>query len=361
MNIINLILFGTYDRKNLKPIKAVAAEVNYKLLIGSAITCITLLVLPLLEIIVFSELSYRFYFYSTFLVITCCVFIATVMFAKKHQAIILPLFYVLFITCLVYGCWLGIWNSPENTGVTFHIVVFVFPLLIVDVPWRCDIIIISSCITYTVSSYMNKSQGVYHIEFMNAMNSMLLSLVISTIRQVQNVKSLTDRVMLKKQRDTDILSRTLSRQALETGIKKLLEKEDTGGCLIFVDLDDFKHVNDTYGHIVGDDLIVATGECLRNICRSTDIVGRYGGDEFMLFFPGVIERSFVEKKAQEILTSVNACKLSEKIKEKLTVSIGCLIFKSSNKNLVSLFSEVDNLLYEAKHKGKNQFCIKELS
>ncbi len=360
MHILNLILFGAKEKSSLKLIKPFAEEVNYKLLKGASITCIILLVLPLLEIIVFKELSGRFFFYLTFLLITVTVFVLTVFFAKKHPVLILPLFYILFVVCLAYGTWLGIFSLPEMTGVTFHIIVFVFPLLIADCPWRCDLIIIASCVVFMFFSYMKKTPAVFHVEFMNAMNSMVLSLVISTVRQIQNVQSFIDRALLKKQRDTDSLSRTLSRAALENGIKNVLQKFGFGGCLMFLDVDNFKHINDTYGHVIGDELIIEIGRCLRSVCRPMDIVGRYGGDEFMIFFPQMADKIFAEKRAEEIIRYVKKCDLAQQLNEVISVSIGCLIFQNGFTDHVALFSEVDNMLYEAKKNGKNQFCLKEM-
>ena len=359
MKFLNSILFGVADRKRLALVKDLSVDSNLNFLKGASFTCVILLLLPLLEIIFFTELSNRFLLYSSFFGIAFFVFLLAFFVVKKHLDFVLPLFYLLFMTCLFYGLYLGIFASPEHPGATFHILVFVFPLLISDVPWRLDAVIILFCSMYIYASAKIKTPDIFHIEFMNVLNSMVLSMVIATFRQIQNVDGYIDRLVLKKQRDTDVLSRTLSRVALETEIKASLGDSGKGGCLMFVDIDNFKYINDTYGHVVGDDFIIDTGRCLKMVCSIKDIVGRYGGDEFLLFFPDLYDKAVVEDKAKEILLSVQTCGIARQLKESLSVSIGCLIFHSSE-NLQGLLKQVDEVLYEAKNNGKNRFCLNEI-
>ena len=359
IKFLNYILFGVTGRKRLALVKDFIIDANLKSLKGASLTCVILLILPLLEIVFFTELSERFLLYFVFFVMAFFVFLLAFFVAKKHPDFILPLFYLLFMICLSYGLYLGVFTSPEHPGTTFHILVFVFPLLIADVPWRLDAVVIAFCSMYLYASAKIKVPEIFHIEFMNVMNSMVLSMVIATFRQIQNVDSYIDQLVLKKQRDTDVLSRTLSRVALETEIKTALGDTGKGGCLMFVDIDNFKYINDTYGHVVGDDFIIDTGRCLKMVCTIKDIVGRYGGDEFLLFFPDLYDKAVVEGKAREILLSVQTCGIARELKESLSVSIGCLIFHTSE-NLQELLKRVDKVLYEAKNNGKNQFCLNEI-
>ena len=360
MKFLNLVLFAAKDRKTLKLIKPFTDESNLKLLKGTSLTCIILLILPLLEIIVFKELSHRVFLYSSFLILSTSIYTLACLFAKKYPAIILPLFYLMFITCLSYGTWLGVFETPELTGVTFNVVLFVFPLLVSDMPWHSDVIIVLFGCIYLFFSRKVKPNFLYNIEFMNVMNSMVLSLIISTIRQIQNVNDYTARFLLKRQRDTDSLSGLNSRMALKTNLELSFKKASNSGCIMFIDVDNFKHINDTYGHDIGDEMIIEIGHCLRQVSRETDLTGRYGGDEFIIFFSGKADNDFAEKKANEILEYVKNCDLAKRLDENISVSIGCILFENIEKKPEELISEADNLLYIAKDKGKNQVCIKTI-
>lgn len=116
-----------------------------------------------------------------------------------------------------------------------------------------------------------------------------------------------------------------------------------------IDIDDFKHINDTYGHRIGDEVLISVAQIITEQCRSTDIVGRYGGDEFFLIMPD---------------TNVNdAAVLLERIKLrvrdtsfvngiKLTVSYGASELAEDSEH--ELFESSDAMLYKAKRKGKSQ-------
>ena len=116
----------------------------------------------------------------------------------------------------------------------------------------------------------------------------------------------------------------------------------------FIDCDNFKYVNDTFGHAVGDILLKTISDILKTTLRSTDITTRIGGDEFIVFFPETPE----------------VCKVVEKIEKDLknsmkrngwpvTFSIGVAIFSNHPTNLDEIITKADNLMYEVKNGGKN--------
>jgi len=121
--------------------------------------------------------------------------------------------------------------------------------------------------------------------------------------------------------------------------------------MLFIDLDDFKQINDQYGHSVGDQALRATGVAIRESIRNTDSAGRWGGDEFMVIFP--------ETSLQEALDLAVRIKeiiiLSEQdLPCKLSVSIGGTLVKLSDQSSQDVFLRADAALYKAKAKGKNQ-------
>ncbi len=145
------------------------------------------------------------------------------------------------------------------------------------------------------------------------------------------------------------------------GFFELAEKEEQrflryGGSLhaIMVDIDRFKHINDTHGHRAGDRvLVVAANRCLKQL-RSSDLIGRWGGEEFVILLPE-IDFDGAELTAQRLREIVAASPIETPDGAiDVTLSAGVATFDASCKNLGDLLSHADKALYEAKRRGRNQ-------
>lgn len=159
---------------------------------------------------------------------------------------------------------------------------------------------------------------------------------------------------------TDALTGILNRGAIQTQITMTLDKEKQNPeliCpLIAVDLDNFKAVNDNYGHGEGDLLLKAVANVLTRSVRQTDLVGRMGGDEFIVYLTNVSNKKTAEKVAAKLCTAVSALSLEKEEWSDITASFG-VAFGDSNSTWSSLYHQADVALYNAKEKGKNQYCI----
>ena len=127
---------------------------------------------------------------------------------------------------------------------------------------------------------------------------------------------------------------------------------------ILLDLDHFKQINDAHGHIAGDEVLIHTTEMLRESLRLGEIIGRYGGDEFIILLPGsncnqgqqVAERLCAEMASRTIATSKGDLSL--------TLSLGVVgLRESQSTSLEMLFDFADQALYAAKRAGGNQLAV----
>ena len=127
--------------------------------------------------------------------------------------------------------------------------------------------------------------------------------------------------------------------------------------LFMIDIDDFKRVNDTHGHLRGDETIKRLAQMLRREFRATDLIGRVGGEEFLVLMKNVPDRSFVEKKAQEVVLALRLADEGEGGAAPITVSVGVAVFHGSERPVEELYALADAALYRAKRAGKGRYAL----
>ena len=164
---------------------------------------------------------------------------------------------------------------------------------------------------------------------------------------------------LRKRAEFDAVSKLLNRATMEEKINDILSSSKTRWCFTITDLDNFKQINDTHGHQIGDTLIGEFATTLKQIFASPDaILGRFGGDEFIIFTPcsdknqGIIET--MDQFIQEL--SVVSKKLGLSHPE-LSSSSGIAFFPDQGTTFQELLYFADKALYQAKKQGKNQYSI----
>lgn len=158
---------------------------------------------------------------------------------------------------------------------------------------------------------------------------------------------------------TDKMTMLLNRETTMEYIRQILKNEaGSQHALFMLDLDNFKSLNDTYGHQEGDDFLITIASELKGCFREHDVVGRIGGDEFFALMRNVMDITQAQKKAQELLGIINQC-CKRYPDLALSGSIGISIYPGDGTTLEELYSKVDDALYIAKRNGKNQFACCE--
>ncbi|NQZ79404.1 MAG: GGDEF domain-containing protein [Colwellia sp.] len=163
---------------------------------------------------------------------------------------------------------------------------------------------------------------------------------------------------LELQATIDHLTQTFNRRALEGLAKKEIaqaKREDSNLVVIIMDIDDFKAVNDEYGHVAGDQVLTEFSQRLKDNLREYDSIARYGGEEFLLLLPNTeadIAMVVAEKLRKAIAAPVFL--IGENVHVAITASFGIAFNKGANIEWRQLLLQSDQALYLAKYQGKNQ-------
>lgn len=162
--------------------------------------------------------------------------------------------------------------------------------------------------------------------------------------------------LLRMKAQTDALTGLKNKAATEELCRICMEKNRGKRCaFIILDLDDFKQINDERGHQAGDTVLRAIGTTLGECIRGEDVAGRIGGDEFMLFLTGNMDREQIAGSARRIFAALRGNPDFE-----ATCSMGIVLSYTGSMTYEELFRSADEAMYKAKSKGKNKFYIVDL-
>lgn len=186
---------------------------------------------------------------------------------------------------------------------------------------------------------------------------------VNAIEQAHTIEQTkADNARLEALAHTDPLTHLLNRRALTIRLVAELERVrryNSPLTMLMIDLDHFKLVNDTYGHLVGDEVLRGIGMILQRSVRSVDMVARYGGEEFVVVLPETGETgavAFAERIRQRV--EQHNFEAQRAATAKVTVSIGVSSFPAPHvESAEDLFARADAALYRAKERGRNLVCV----
>ena len=155
----------------------------------------------------------------------------------------------------------------------------------------------------------------------------------------------------------DAMTMLLNRETTMEMIQKTLtEQSDKMHALFMIDADNFKKLNDTYGHQSGDEFLVKFAKEIKSCFDDGDIAGRIGGDEFFALMADVSDVESVQARADELLANVRKV-CSEYADLQVSASIGIGLYPTNGRSIGQLYAYADKMMYQAKRKGKNQIAF----
>ncbi len=180
-------------------------------------------------------------------------------------------------------------------------------------------------------------------------------LLTKTVQEQQ-----TQLMKSKNMAERDSLVNLYNKATAEKKIKEALEKSKNGSFFI-IDVDNFKDINDQKGHPYGDKVLLYLSKRLLNIFRTDDIVGRIGGDEFVVFMKNLATEEELERKGKELCDVVKVPFQDEfGVSARVSISIGIATTPTAGDTFEELYRNADRALYVSKKKGKNTYSIYEM-
>ena len=202
-----------------------------------------------------------------------------------------------------------------------------------------------------------KSGLVAQQDILNSIVGLVISLIITHITLRLHVREYLIRTKYWEISRQDGLSGILNKGACVSAMEACMQEHMLSTCtLLILDIDDFKTVNDSVGHLTGDMLLRTIGDVLTESFRSTDIVGRFGGDEFVVLVRDAADQTLMEEKCrllQQRIRNATAAVCTFPV----TCSIGGALADRRYVTFDSMFQQADAAMYQAKSSGKDHFVL----
>ncbi len=202
------------------------------------------------------------------------------------------------------------------------------------------------------------SMGIYSIDVKDTKKVAIYQGTYGVARDISSRKKAEKLITYQAYHDllTKLPNRAMLLDRLDLAIKQAVRTRETL-IVMFLDLDRFKLINDSFGHVVGDQLLVEVADRLKDEIRTGDTLARLGGDEFMLLLPQPTTRAQAEIVAQKLIASLQRPFFLRSKEVYIDVSIGIAVFPDDSSDINTLIKNADMAMYDVKSTGKNGYTF----
>lgn len=277
----------------------------------------------------------------------------------KHKKLTLLFVYAYMLFLSASSIITGVFLCKDRNAVFFFIAQTTFPVIFLDTPLRMAGLSLVSAIVFDILAFLFKTPDRYAIDIMNSIIFLIIGMLLSIFTANIKLNDFIFQKAIKTERDTDGLTGLLNKSSMMREIRKSMTNDPENGILVMLDVDDFKRINDSYGHVVGDFVISGIARCLNSSFRNSDIIGRFGGDEFVVFMPFTHDVVIAQSRVKKVLSLMAETIELPNENDKVTGSFGIAVCSEFGDTYDDLFRKADYALYRAKSGGKNQFSVYE--
>lgn len=315
--------------------------------------------LALFAVSLFSEmLKYNAFFY--FIAFLYSIIAVSFFFSLRKDSLIAQLIIYLSISMLFLFACLISKNNPSVPATTFIVFLLITPMFMIDKPFFMAIELCAASGVFLVWMHNVKVYEVWMIDFVNVLTFTLIGIFLNIIANAVRIREFILTREINIQKDTDEMTGLKNKGALTRNIDKFLADPSTDkGIMFMLDIDRFKSINDTYGHDIGDSVIGQLGNVLAAKCTDDEILGRFGGDEFILFIKNTDDIEGACELAADIIQDASEKVALPSPVEKISISIGIAVYKGLEKSYSEIFKKADIAMYKAKADSARRFYIYE--
>ncbi len=265
-------------------------------------------------------------------------------------------FYVALTPIMVLAIMFGSFFDTRNPAITFIILICILPIFLIDKLWRIILFQVISTVIFVVCSYLAKSPEMFHSDVLYLPIYIALGIGTNIFTLIFKVENAENFVGITFESEHDPLTALLNRRSGEELVTSMF-KSQTRGALAIIDIDDFKLINDNYGHQTGDIVLQEIARVMQSVFRTSDVIWRLGGDEFAIFAVNVVSADTCRRRLDEVLRQLRQISVSGYDGLKVTASMGCTICNEQRMTFEEAYKESDDALYQAKKAGKDRLVV----
>ena len=287
------------------------------------------------------------------------VILTALFFVLKKDSIVAQLLIYLSISMLfLFACLITV-NKPDLPATTFCVLLLITPMFMIDKPYFMAIELSSATAVFLVWTYFEKTYKAWQMDVANACSFLFVGICIHVIANSVRIREFVLTRKINIQKDTDDLTELKNKGALTREINAYLNGEGNKGILLVLDIDRFKGINDTYGHDIGDSVLRQMGRFLSKKFTGGETVGRFGGDEFIIFIQDTDQTDQAEQVARDLVKGTEQNVLLPNGDQTVSVSVGIAVYCGIEMNYSELFKKADLALYQTKADAENRYRIYE--
>lgn len=355
------IFFGSIDKNIYEEEKSITGKSNLRAI--KRLTLLTMMLFFLAGIFFLVETGLDVRFVACMFLSGCTGITAYIALGIPYSRAkyCLPVVYtysgiVLFGTVLLDGV-----IGRRYSCISFIACTVIFMMTVTDLPWHMFILYSSSEVLMLIASALCKPAGLFKYDFLCIIIFTIANFFLCPYMMQIKFADIMTRRRIEHERDIDSLTQLFHKDVVRRTVNETLALSSFHDCaLMFLDVDNFKHFNDTYGHAAGDAILKYIADSIKEGCPDIATIGRYGGDEFIAFLPEVDDVYQLQKTAKGILNLVDdrdRCLRMTDVPECPSLSIGIAVYPSAGRSYKELIQAADKVLYQVKNNGKNNYGI----